>query len=997
MTVATKPHNEQARLKALYDLAILDTNSEEEFDALVKAAALVCNTPIAAVSLVDDERQWFKASVGLGDTKETSRDVAFCAHTILKEDVLEVNDASQDATFTDNLLVVKEPHIRFYAGVPLTLSNGHNVGSLCVIDQKPNALTEMQLDILKNLAKATVKLMEAKDSIAKHKQAERLLIENEALLNHTGELANVGGWFFDVVTNEINWSAQTCKIHQMPIGYQPTLDEALAFYTPESRTIIKKTVENAIKTGDSWDLELQITPVGKNPIWVRTVGFAEYDHEKNRTVKLYGAFQDIDSIVHNRKSLERSNLRVKLANKSAKIGIWEWDVTTNRLDWDAQMYILYGIDPFSVPSSYDLWRNAIHHDDREKAEHALKVALDGGDDFDIEFRIVQPDNTVKYIHGTAEIYYNEQGVLESAIGANIDVTERRHLTNKLAEQYESMRVTLNSIADAVITTDLSGNVTWLNPVAERMTGWLNEEAESKSIKQIFNILHQETRKPVTNPVLDCIENKTVSGLVKKSVLISKDGTEYGIEDSVAPIRDKNNQMTGTVLVFHDVTQQRLITEEITYKASHDQLTGLINRSEFEVKLAKILENSREIVNQHSLMFIDLDQFKLVNDACGHAAGDLVLKQVTKILLETARTTDTIGRLGGDEFAIILEGCSTDQAQRVAQSICDKIDEYRFIHDSKRFRIGASIGLTPLDNRWNNISSALQAADASCYTAKESGRNRVHTWVETDLKIKQRQGDMHWAARIENAMEENQFTLYAQQIVSNHEQNGIRAEVLLRLIDSDGKMIMPNVFIPAAERYHLAARLDTWVLKKTIGWLSTQGNLSNIALITVNISGESIGDRAFHIEAAKLFQQAGQRLCNKLCIEITETIAVANIADASVFIEQLHELGVKVALDDFGAGASSFGYLKSMKVDILKIDGQYIKNMISDKLDDSAVRCFIDVAKILNMETVAEFVENEAILNHVKSLGIDYSQGYLIHKPEPIDHLLIFDYQPSSSI
>jgi diguanylate cyclase len=992
MTSAKKPQNELARLKALYDLEILDTPPEGELDVLVQTAALVCKTPIAAISLVDDKRQWFKASTGLGNTTETSRDVAFCAHTILENDILEVNDASQHDVFADNTLVLNEPKIRFYAGVPLTLSDGNNIGSLCVIDKKPKKLNQTQQEILKKLAIAAVKLIEANETIKKLKHTEFLLSEKENLLNQSGMLANVGGWSFDLINNEISWSEQTSKIHNMPFDYQPKLDEALDFYTPVSKVIIQKTVENAIKTGDTWDLELQITPKGNKPIWIRTVGFAEFNKETNTPVKLYGAIQDIDNAVHNRMALERSNMRINLANKSANIGIWELDVTTNTFEWDAQMYELYGLTPFSVSSSYELWRNSIHHDDREETEDALKKALNGGDDFDIEFRIVYSDNTIKYIHGTAEMHYNELGQLVSAIGVNIDVTERRILANKLSDQYELMRVTLDSIADAVITTDTKGNITWLNPVAERMTGWLNKEAKSRPIKQVFHILHQETRKPVINPVLDCIENNSISGLEEKTILISKDGVEYGIEDSVAPIYDKNHSIVGTVLVFHDVTEQRKITEEITYKASHDQLTGLLNRSEFELKLTNILESSRLNYNLHSLMYIDLDQFKLVNDACGHAAGDLLLKQVTKILEDTARKGDSIARLGGDEFAIILTDCAVEHAQRVAQSICDKIDEFRFIHDGKRFRIGASIGLTPIDKRWNNISQVLQAADASCYTAKEAGRNRVHAWIETDLKIMQRQGDMHWASRIEHAMETNQFALFAQHIASNHNETGVHAEVLLRLVEKDGKIIMPNAFIPAAERYHLAARLDKWVLKKTIEWLDSQQNLSKIALITVNISGESISDRAFHNDACNLFKKAGEKLCNKLCIEITETVAIANIADANLFIDQVHDLGIKVALDDFGAGASSFGYLKSMKVDILKIDGQYIKNMITDELDDSAVRCFIDIAKILNMKTVAEFVENEEILKHVKSLGIDYAQGYLIHKPEPIDRILVIDNQ-----
>ncbi len=389
-----------------------------------------------------------------------------------------------------------------------------------------------------------------------------------------------------------------------------------------------------------------------------------------------------------------------------------------------------------------------------------------------------------------------------------------------------------------------------------------------------------------------------------------------------------------------------------------------------------------------MMYIDLDQFKLVNDACGHAVGDELLQQVSKLLTAAVRDRDTLARLGGDEFGVILEHCTAEQAQRVAQQICDRMDDFRFIHDARRFRIGTSIGLVPVDRRWASTEAILQAADTSCYAAKEAGRNRVHAWFDTDLAMRARHGEMQWTTRIEHALDEDRFVLHAQRIQPLvGESAGIHAEVLLRMLDADGSLIAPGAFLPAAERFHLASRIDRWVLRHCVAWLQSLAAPQQIASLSVNLSGQSVGDRSFHRGALELLAQAGAGICHRLCLEITETAAVTNLADAALFIEQVRAVGVRVALDDFGAGASSFGYLKTMPVDFLKIDGQFIRDLITDPLDEAAVRCFADVARVVGMQTVAECVDKPEVLARLRVIGIDFAQGFLIHRPEPIDRLL----------
>jgi len=553
-----------------------------------------------------------------------------------------------------------------------------------------------------------------------------------------------------------------------------------------------------------------------------------------------------------------------------------------------------------------------------------------------------------------------------------------------------LAVTLRSIADAVITTDLRGRIDWMNPAAERMTGWLSQEARGRLVPQVFNIVNEDTLEPAGNPVAACLAQGAVVGMAKRTLLVSRDGSQFGIEDSAAPIRDHEGRVLGVVLVFHDVTEQRRLSGEMSYRASHDSLTGLLNRGEFETRLRRTLLSAHEDGTSHSLLYCDLDQFKLVNDACGHAVGDQLLQQVSRLLSDTLRSRDTLARLGGDEFGAILEHCTTEQALRAAQKVCDQMEEFRFIHDGRRFRIGASIGLVPVDQRWATTGSILQAADTACYAAKEGGRNRVHTWFDTDQAMRERHSEMQWAGRIEQALDDNRVVLHFQRIVPlGTDERALHAEILVRIREEDGALVAPGAFLPAAERFHLASRIDRRVLRLTVEWLQQLPDLDRLGLLCINLSGQSIGDRAFHRQAVELFRTLQPQVLQRLCLEITETVVVTNMADASLFIEQMHALGVRVALDDFGAGASSFGYLKSLNVDFLKIDGQFIQGLLDAPLDRAAVNCFIEVARVIGVPTVAEFVDRADILGAIRTLGVDFAQGFLLHRPEPLEGALQF--------
>lgn len=823
--------------------------------------------------------------------------------------------------------------------------------------------------------------------ITDRKKLTIALEKSEQLLLRTGEFSGVGGWEFDVATQAVAWSPQTFRIHGLTLDYVPKLDEAINFYAPEARPVISTAVANAMATGEGWDLELPFIQADSTRIWVRAIGNA--DLADGKPVRLSGTFQDITSLREQRMALAELNERMSLATRSGGIGVWEYEYATGLARWDKTVFELYGVTQTEADwVTFAKWIQLVHPQDRSRViadSQPTGLAVDAI--VDHEFRIIRPNGQVHHLRSTGRVRAGVDGKAERIVGISWDVTELRGLAIRLQQQHELLHVTLMSIGDAVITTDPDGTIDWLNPVAERLTGWLSAEARGRQLEQVFNIVDEETRRPAENPVAVCLQQGQVAGMAHHSVLLSRHGEEFGIEDSAAPIRNDQGEVLGAVLVFHDVTEARRLSGEMSYRASHDSLTGLVNRVEFDARLRRLLQKSQEDQSQHALMYIDLDQFKLVNDACGHTAGDVLLQQVSRLLTDAVRTRDTLARLGGDEFGILLDHCSSDQAQRVAQQICDRMEEFRFLHDGRRFRIGTSIGLVPVDNRWSSTAAVMQAADTSCYAAKEAGRNRVHAWFDTDQAMQTRHGEMQWTARIEQALDDNRFVLFAQRIEALTDgPHKLHAEVLLRMVDLDGSLIPPGAFLPAAERFQLATRIDRWVLQNAIAELVALPSLDHLDCLSINLSGQSVGDRAFHRYAVETLQAAGQTVCEHVCIEVTETSAITNLADASLFIQQVRTLGIRIALDDFGAGASSFGYLKTLKVDYLKIDGQFIKDLIEDPLDDAAVRCFIDVAKVMGMQTVAEFVDRHDVLARLKELSVDFGQGYLLHRPEPLENL-----------
>lgn len=582
------------------------------------------------------------------------------------------------------------------------------------------------------------------------------------------------------------------------------------------------------------------------------------------------------------------------------------------------------------------------------------------------------------------------------MGVTASVIRRtREIENALFQEKELAQVTLHSIGDAVITTNEKGQVDYLNHAAEVLTGRALAEARSRPLREVFCVLDETTREPASHLASHALPDGQVVGLKKHSLLLRPDGSEALVEDRLSPICNRTGDIIGSVVVFHDVTEARHMARQLSWQATHDALTGLVNRREFEHLLQGMIDSAAEDGKHHAVLFMDLDQFKVVNDTCGHMAGDELLRQLVAVFVARSRDSDVVARLGGDEFGMLLYGCPLEPALRLANEVREAVQEFRFMWQDKSFEIGVSIGLVEITAGSGNLAAVMSNADAACYAAKEGGRNRVHVYQEDDTDLLRRHGEMQWISRITKAFEEDRFRLYYQEIIAvMPHQNGFQHfEVLLRMLDENGEVIPPGVFIPAAERYNLMPTVDRWVIRTLLSsrseewrrlWEEHAGREETFPILcAVNLSATSLNDEMFLAFLKEQIEYYGMPP-QALCLEITETAAIANLNKASHFMHELSRLGCRFALDDFGSGMSSFAYLRDLPVHYLKIDGAFVRAMDQNLVNHAMVEAIARIASVMGIETVAEFVEDPALIEKLAVLGVDYAQGYGIHKPAPME-------------
>jgi diguanylate cyclase (GGDEF)-like protein/PAS domain S-box-containing protein len=572
-----------------------------------------------------------------------------------------------------------------------------------------------------------------------------------------------------------------------------------------------------------------------------------------------------------------------------------------------------------------------------------------------------------------------------ALGISVLVVRRTAAAeHALAREKDRAEVTLHSIGDAVITTDNLGRIAHLNATAERLTGWPLEEARGHMVDEVYHVVDDRNRLEVFNPIASCLLGPDAVSNPVAPLLVARRGGEYAIEQSVSPIRERNGDMIGAVVVFRDVTTERSLAQELAWQASHDPLTGLVNRHEFERRLAALGDTARLNREVHVLLYVDLDQFKLVNDTCGHVAGDELLRQLATLLQTKIRSMDTLARLGGDEFGVLLPGCNITLGEAIAEKLRQEISEFRFVWADKTFAVGASIGLVEITCESGDLAALLSAADTACYMAKDRGRNRICVHQPHDADVRRRYGEIEWVNKLTQAFEEDRFHLYYQEIHPLPLDGGCsHREILLRMVDEKGQIVPPMAFIPAAERYSLMPTIDRWVVRGVLAWMrDNKESLIPASSFSINLSGQSLGDEAFTEFVLEELRRS-EVDPRHICFEITETAAIANLTRAMRLMTALRNVGCRFSLDDFGSGMSSFAYLKNLPVDSIKIDGAFVRDMLTDPMDFAMVEAISRIGHVMGLTTIAEYVENDEIVRRLTELGVDYAQGFGVHRPEPL--------------
>jgi diguanylate cyclase (GGDEF)-like protein/PAS domain S-box-containing protein len=686
------------------------------------------------------------------------------------------------------------------------------------------------------------------------------------------------------------------------------------------------------------------------------------------------------------KSAERfSEERFHLAMVGSNDGLWEWDLRSGDLYISPRIKDLLGYADREIENTPGAFMALVHPDDRDGTLAAVRAHIRKDVPYDVEFRGRTKTGGYRWLRARGRSVRDGAGRAVRVAGSVTDIKERRHAQTRLFPDMEDVSFPLEAIGDAVITTDIQGKVTFANAAAEKLTGWKLAEAKGEALSVVCQLIDEASNARASDPIARALRRQDEYPVPPGVLLRCRDGTEIAIHATAIPIRDRD-EITGAVLVLHDSRQERHYATQLSYQASHDALTGLINRREFERRLSLALAGARENGRHHAMLYLDLDQFKLVNDTSGHAAGDELMRQVSLVLGERLREGDTLARLGGDEFGVLLENCLPAHAIRIAQGLRQTVTDLHFVWQDRSFTIGVSIGVVNIGSGALTLAGVMSAGDAACYMAKEKGRNRAHVYHPKDTELAVRHGEMEWVTRLQGALKANRFCLFAQPIVGIGPVDPTQRhfELLLRMIDKHDQMVPPMAFIPAAERYNLMPAIDRWVIRQAfelIASRSAKAGADSADIYMINLSAASLGDDDFLDFIRERFLQF-ELATRTICFEITETAAIANFGKAVQFMEELRALGCRFSLDDFGVGMSSFGYLKRLPVDFLKIDGSFVQDMLANPIDSAMVEAINGIGHVMGKRTVAESVEDPTTMQRLRELGVDYAQGFAIARPTP---------------
>jgi diguanylate cyclase (GGDEF)-like protein/PAS domain S-box-containing protein len=693
--------------------------------------------------------------------------------------------------------------------------------------------------------------------------------------------------------------------------------------------------------------------------------------------------------VSNRHQIQKQLLRERQLFTKGSVTVFRCTAEQGwPIEYVSETISQYGYDSSRLVEEKIHYASIVHPNDVQRiADSELQSGEDGIHFIGIDYRIVCSDGDVRWVYSYSIPVKDDEGQLTHYAGYILDISSRKQAEFDLEQARERAQVTLHSIADAVITTDVNGQVEYLNPRAEKLTGWESGIAQGLPLSRILCLFDEESQSLLEGPVSQCLRDGQIVQSSSDASLQCHDGEYHSVQYSASPILFESGSVLGVILVIHDVTEARQMEKKISYQATHDTLTGLINRTEFENRLNYSIESALHADESHVLCYLDIDQLKIINDTCSHESGDALIKEVTELIHGCLRESDVLARLGGDEFGVLLKNCSLNGAAELVESMLSVIRDMRFSRCSRVFDVTASIGMAAIDSGSSSTTAVMIEADLACHAAKETGGDRFHIYHQGDQGLVRRHTEMQWVTKLTEAIKSDRLILYCQDIVPvlPNVNAGHHFEVLVRMIDDNGDIIAPDAFLPAAERYNLITNLDRWVVSHSLSWYAGQrmnAGITGLDTMAINLSGASLSDTGF-LEHIKTEMKKYEVPAGVICFEVTETAAIANLEAATGFIHELKRIGCRFSLDDFGSGLSSFTYLKNLPVDYLKIDGSFVRHMEADAIDCAMVNSIQQLATVIGIKTIAEFVENDGILAKLAEIGVDYAQGYGISKPMPL--------------
>ena len=832
------------------------------------------------------------------------------------------------------------------------------------------------------------------ESVKLPKHDNETKIVSDQAINSATQPTSVLGRFSDVAMLAADWFWEMDK--ELRFTYQSQRFEEITGL--KISDVIGKTREQAfaglIDNADKWRaLGADLKHQNKySMVWalnradgerriLRTRGKPIFD-DRGEFQGYRGVGSDITESIEIAEALEASEARFRDFDQIAADWFFELDKDLRISYISGEIHIPSGRKTSDMIGMSERDSFLGHLDCTEKWQNHL-ARLEAREPFELEFEWHHDDGRIVYVHNIGKPVFDANREFQGYRCCGTDITQQRKAESEARESEQRLRDFAETAADWFWEMDADLRFTYISDSysdygkydIEYYLGKSREELKSEGAyesSQWQNLVEKQLAREYFSDFEYQFLNKNAEVVYARI--------------NGKPIFDENGVFNGYRGSGKDVTEAHKLSQQLSYQASHDSLTGLLNRREFENRVLKALQLSRENHADHTLCYIDLDQFKVVNDNCGHEGGDELLRQITNILSQQVRKGDTVARLGGDEFGLLLENCSLEQASVIAEKVRQAVDEFRFVSGGRTFRIGASIGLIPIDAQSDELSDIMREADAACYAAKDGGRNRVHIYHADNVEVARRHEEMQQIVEINSAFDEKRFVLYQQPIYKLQNNNNIGYtffEMLVRMIDSDNNLVSPGLFLPVAERYNLITQLDTWVVKNAVDWVCRAQATGKSFCCSINLSGMSIASERFLSYVLSTLDHSGVE-ASHICFEITETAAIANIESATRFISALKEQGCVFALDDFGSGFSSFAYLKNLPVDYLKIDGFFVRDILQDSINFEMVKSINDIGHVMGKKTIAEFVEDNDTLEALKQIGVDFAQGFGIAKPEPID-------------